>query len=210
MKMRSHWLYALVPLFFLAVFSPAAAEQEKDDPLRNAALSGDTAAQLKLASEFFFGTDAVRATRAGGLLVSQGGRNWAVPKAPTISEYVMKRGGGSSTRVWCGRARCFDEAAKGGLPEARLRKALLMISGIPDEAEEKETLPGTPARPRRRVAASARPGRNRLSSGGPGARADDFAGCRVAAELRDGGAAVADPGGGFGRRRFAADAGCLL
>lgn len=33
MKMRSHWLYALVPLFFLAVF-PAAAEQEKDDPLR--------------------------------------------------------------------------------------------------------------------------------------------------------------------------------
>ena len=57
MKMRSHWLYALVPLFFLAVF-PAAAEQEKDDPLRNAALSGDTAAQLKLASEFFFGTDA--------------------------------------------------------------------------------------------------------------------------------------------------------
>ena len=32
----------------------------------------------------------------------------------------------------------------------------------------------------------------------------------VAAELRDGGAAVADPGGGFGRRRVAADAGCLL
>lgn len=59
----------------------------------------------------------------------------------------MKRGGGSSTRVWCGAAGCFDEACEGRAPEARLRKALLMISGIPDEAEEKETLPGTPADP---------------------------------------------------------------
>ena len=111
--MRSHWLYALVPLFFLAVF-PAAAEQEKDDPLRNAALSGDTAAQLKLASEFFFGTDARPRNPVLAVYCIAGRRNWAVPKAPTISEYVMKRGGGSSTRVWCGRAAVLTRPRRAG------------------------------------------------------------------------------------------------
>ena len=146
MKMRSHWLYALVPLFFLAVF-PAAAEQEKDDPLRNAALSGDTAAQLKLASEFFFGTDArprnpVLAVywyrRAAELGSAEGAYNLGV---------CYEKGWGVEHPSLVRAGRCFDEAAKGGLPEARLRKALLRISGIPDDAEEKETLPGTPADP---------------------------------------------------------------
>ena len=111
--MRSHWLYALVPLFFLAVF-PAAAEQEKDDPLRNAALSGDTAAQLKLASEFFFGTDArprnpVLAVywyrRAAELGSAEGAYNLGV---------CYEKGWGVEHRVWCGRAAVLTRPRRAG------------------------------------------------------------------------------------------------
>lgn len=105
------------------------------------------AAQLKLASEFFFGTDArprnpVLAVywyrRAAELGSAEGAYNLGV---------CYEKGWGVEHPSLVRAGRCFDEAAKGGLPEARLRKALLMISGIPDEAEEKETLPGTPADP---------------------------------------------------------------
>ncbi|MEI3001152.1 MAG: hypothetical protein V8T86_09685 [Victivallis sp.] len=94
--------------------------QEKDDPLRNAALSGDAAAQLKLASEFFFGTDARPRNPVLAVYWYRRAAERAVPKAPTISAYVMRKGWGVERQSLVRAGRCFDEAAKGGLPEARL------------------------------------------------------------------------------------------
>lgn len=136
----------LLPLFFLAVFPVKANEAaQQPDPLRSAALSGDAGAQLKLASEFFFGTEtrplnpvlAVywfrKAAEQGdaeglynlGICLEKG---WGVEQPSPVQAYAH-----------------FNAAAAKGLPEAKLRKALLLATGIPEEKREKDTLPGIPA-----------------------------------------------------------------
>lgn len=144
--MRSGELLAFpVLLFFL--FLPLAAEQTDKDLLRDAALSGDTEAQLKLASEFFFGTD----THPRNPVLAVYWYRRAAEQGSSEGAYNLgicyEKGWGVEHQSLVQAGRYFDAAAKGGLPEGRLRKALLMISGIPDETLEGEKLRGTPANP---------------------------------------------------------------
>lgn len=149
-RMRNTVSAFLLPLFFLAVI-PAGAEEAAPAPaaapdsLRTAALAGDAESQLKLASEFFFGTE-------------------ARPRNPVLAVYWFRRAAeqGSAEAAYnlgvcCEKGwgvehvsailayRNYDAAAAKGLPEAKLRKALLLAAGIPDEALEKGKLPGVPA-----------------------------------------------------------------
>lgn len=143
MKRRSYWLSLSVPLFFFAVLP--AAEEDGTDPLRSEALAGGVESQLKLATEFFFGTEArprnpVLAVYWFRKAAEQGSadgaynlgvcyeKGWGVDRPSLIHAYG-----------W------FDRAAKKELPEAKLRLALLLAAGIPDEHLEKEILPGIPA-----------------------------------------------------------------
>jgi len=144
-RMRNTVSALLLPLFFLAVVPAGAGEADSaPDPLRNAAVAGDAAAQLKLASEFFFGAESrprnpVLAVYWFRKAAEQGSaeaaynlgvcyeKGWGVEHASAVLAY-----------------RSYETAAAKGLPEAKLRKALLLAAGIPDEALEKGKLPGIP------------------------------------------------------------------
>lgn len=141
----------LLPLFFLAVFpagaNEAAAPQAvpQADPLRSAALSGDAEAQLKLASEFFFGTK----TRPRNPILAV---YWFRKAAEQGSAEGLYNLGICLEKGWGVESPCpvqaygyYNAAAAKGLPEAKLRKALLLATGIPEEKREKDTLPGIPA-----------------------------------------------------------------
>ena len=146
MRRRSHWLPALVvPLFFCILLPAAEEEKPLSDPLRQEALAGKVDSQLKLASEFFFGTE-------------------ARPRNPVLAVYWYRKAaeqgsgeGAYNLGVCCEKGwgvdrpslirafEWFDQAAKAGVPEAKLRLSLLLAAGVPDEHLEKEVLKGIPA-----------------------------------------------------------------
>lgn len=144
--MRNTVSALLLPLFFVAAVAAGAEEAgSAPDPLRCAAETGDAESQLKLASEFFFGAEArprnpVLAVYWFRKAAEQGNgeaaynlgvcheKGWGVEHASAVRAY-----------------RNYEAAAAKGVPEAKLRKALLLAVGIPDEALEKGKLPGVPA-----------------------------------------------------------------
>ena len=143
-------LRKLLPLIFggvLLLSAAAGAGDEADarDSLRDAARSGDVAAQLRLADEFFFGRNGRlqnptlaafwfrRAAEAGN---AAGAYNLAV---------CLEHGWGVE-RDLIDAFRFYSQAASEE-PEARLRRALLLYHGIPDATEEASGAkrPGIPA-----------------------------------------------------------------
>ena len=136
----------LLPLFFLAVVPAGGAEANPvSDSLRGEATAGDAESQLKLASEFFFGT----AARPRNPVLAVYWFRKAAEQGSAEAAYNLgvcyEKGWGVEhvSHVWA--YRNYDAAAAKGLPEAKLRKALLLAAGVPDEALEKGKLPGVPA-----------------------------------------------------------------
>lgn len=134
-------LFAL-PLF-LSLF--AAEEEFPPDPLRDRALAGEVAAQLQLANEFFFGRNRPRNPtlaaywfrRAAELGSPEGTYNFAV---------CLERGWGvpqSENQAFS----FYTKAAEAGRPEARMRRARLLYSGVKEEKGETGTRPAIPAEP---------------------------------------------------------------
>ena len=137
-------LFGLFALpFFLSLF--AAEEELPPDPLRDRALAGEVAAQLQLANEFFFGRNRPRNPtlaaywfrRAAELGSPEGTYNFAV---------CLERGWGvpqSENQAFS----FYTKAAEAGRPEARMRRARLLYSGVKEEKGETGTRPAIPAEP---------------------------------------------------------------
>ena len=150
--MRTLFSVFLAPLFFLALIpAGTAADKETEmaapqaDALRAAAISGDAGAQLKLATEFFFGTR----TRPRNPVLAVYWFRRAADQGNAEATYNLgvcyEKGWGVEQPSLVRASRNYDAAAAKGLPEAKLRKALLLARGIPNEPQEKGMLPGTPA-----------------------------------------------------------------
>lgn len=141
---RSHWLAVFVPLFFCLLL-PAEEETLPDDPLRREALAGKIDSQLKLASEFFFGTE----TRPRNPVLAVYWYRKAAEQGSGEGAYNLgvcyEKGWGVDRASLISAFGWFGQAAKAGVPEAKLRLALLLAEGVPDEPLEKETLKGIPA-----------------------------------------------------------------
>ena len=144
MVRRSHWLAAFVPLFFCLLL-PAEEKAQPEDPLRQEALAGKVASQLKLASEFFFGTE----TRPRNPVLAVYWYRKAAEQGSGEGAYNLgvcyEKGWGVDRPSLIHAFDWFGRAAKAGVPEARLRLGLLLAAGVPDEHLEKEVLKGVPA-----------------------------------------------------------------
>ena len=131
-----------LPLFL----SLSAAEEElPPDPLRDRARTGETAAQLQLANEFFFGRNRPRNPtlaaywfrQAAGQGRPEGAYNFAV---------CLERGWGAVQSA--NQAFSFyTRAAEAGRPEARLARARLLYTGVKEEKGDAGTRPAIPAEP---------------------------------------------------------------
>lgn len=146
MAKQSHWLAAFVPLFF-CLGLPGTAEEEprQSDPLRQEALAGEVDSQLKLASEFFFGTE----TRPRNPVLAVYWYRKAAEQGSGEGAYNLgvcyEKGWGVDRSSLIRAFEWFDQAAKAGIPEAKLRLGLLLAAGVPDEHLEKEVLKGISA-----------------------------------------------------------------
>ena len=149
MRRLRNTLFGLCALpLFLSLF--AAEEELPPDPLRTSALAGEVTAQLQLANEFFFGRNR--------------------PRNPTLAAYWFRRAAeqGSAEGAY-NFAVCLEhgwgvpksanqaflfhtKAAEAGRQEARMRRALLLYSGVREEKEETGTRPAIPAEPEKALA----------------------------------------------------------
>ena len=119
----------------------------KDDPLRRAALSGDVAAQLALAREFFFGTPSRQANAELAAWWFRKAAEQGSPEGRYNFGVCLEHGWGVSRNLHYA-LREYRAADK--LAAARFRMAKLLLAGIPEEEGEHShhlaAIPPAPAR----------------------------------------------------------------
>ncbi len=121
-------------VIFLAGVALCIHAKEIADPLRDAARNGDISAQMRLADEFFFGKNG----RPRNLTLALFWFRKAADAGDSAGAYnlavALEHGWGCPVdRLEA--FRYYSRAAE-AVPEARLRRALLLWQGIPDETEE--------------------------------------------------------------------------
>jgi len=131
-----------LPLFL----SLSAAEEElPPDPLRDRARTGETAAQLQLANEFFFGRNRPRNPTLAAYWFRQAAEQGS-PEGAYNFAICLERGWGAVQSA--NQAFSFyTRAAEAGRPEARLARARLLYTGVKEEKGDAGTRPAIPAEP---------------------------------------------------------------
>ena len=131
-----------LPLFL----SLSAAEEElPPDPLRDRARTGETAAQLQLANEFFFGRNRPRNPTLAAYWFRQAAEQGS-PEGAYNFAVCLERGWGAVQSA--NQAFSFyTRAAEAGRPEARLARARLLYTGVKEEKGDAGTRPAIPAEP---------------------------------------------------------------
>ena len=103
------------------------------DPLRDRALAGDAAAQLALGDAYFFGRDGRRANPALAAYWFRRASENGDPAGSYNLAVCYEKGWGVPASAQTAY-ELFRSAAERGVPEARLRQALMLFSGVPEEA----------------------------------------------------------------------------